>query len=248
MAFSQTPATCLEHVKNDWPRDGILRVEILIEAQATEVSGLKVGDIDLLYLRNKKGVVTILSSTTLPHEEGPQNFLATNPPTEYNPSEVLQTKSGDQTQRNEIESTAIPIESTPTSTRYFIQNHTGGVDETLYMGVTDMTSTYKNESSATVADVTADTESETTIEAQLITAEGYIVEYSLEYGFLRLSAEARQRLKIPVQVVTLDPKEDACFGDTFSKFILHKFLGYDDLLMASVKVLAEQEDNKGFLR
>lgn len=23
--FSQTPTTCLEHVKNDWPRDGIVR-------------------------------------------------------------------------------------------------------------------------------------------------------------------------------------------------------------------------------
>lgn len=29
MAFSKTPTTCLEHVKDSWPRDGILRVEIL---------------------------------------------------------------------------------------------------------------------------------------------------------------------------------------------------------------------------
>lgn len=76
----------------------------------------------------------------------------------------------------------------------------------------------------------------------------YIVEYSLEYGFLRLSPAARQRLNIPVKIVTLDPLNDECFGDTFSRFILDEFLGYDDLLMASVKTLAEQEDNKGFLR
>ena len=31
----------------------------------------------------------------------------------------------------------------------------------------------------------------------------YIVEYSLEYGFLRLSQATRQRLSIPVMVVTL---------------------------------------------
>lgn len=29
VAFSKTPTTCLEHVKDTWPRDGILRVEIL---------------------------------------------------------------------------------------------------------------------------------------------------------------------------------------------------------------------------
>lgn len=78
--------------------------------------------------------------------------------------------------------------------------------------------------------------------------ENYIVEYSLEYGFLRLSSATRERLKIPVHVVNLDPVKDKCFGDALSRFILKEFLGYDDLLMASVKVLAEQEDNKGYLR
>lgn len=78
--------------------------------------------------------------------------------------------------------------------------------------------------------------------------ENYIVEYSLEYGFLRLSSATRERLKIPIQVVNLDPDKDKCFGDPLSRFILKEFLGYDDLLMASVKVLAEEENNKGYLR
>lgn len=78
--------------------------------------------------------------------------------------------------------------------------------------------------------------------------EEYIVEYSLEYGFLRLSAATRQRLNVPVLVVALDPSRDSCFGDSFSRFILDEFLGYDDLLMASIKTLAESEDNKGYLR
>lgn len=29
ITFSRTPTTCLNHVKDSWPRDGILRVEIL---------------------------------------------------------------------------------------------------------------------------------------------------------------------------------------------------------------------------
>lgn len=51
-----------------------------------------------------------------------------------------------------------------------------------------------------------------------------------------------------MKIVTLDPGQDACFGDPISRKILDEFLGYDDLLMASIKTLAEQEDNKGYLR
>lgn len=42
--------------------------------------------------------------------------------------------------------------------------------------------------------------------------EEYIVEYSLEYGFLRLSQSTRQRLSIPVMVVTLGEWEAARAG------------------------------------
>lgn len=76
----------------------------------------------------------------------------------------------------------------------------------------------------------------------------YRVEYSLQYGFLRLSDQIRKRLNIPVMVVQLNPDNDTCFGDKLSRTMLREFLGYDDLLMTSVKTLAEQEDNRGFLR
>lgn len=76
----------------------------------------------------------------------------------------------------------------------------------------------------------------------------FIVEYSLEYGFLRLSNATRERMNIPVLYVYLNPDTDKCFGDNLSRFILEKFLGYDDLLMAALKTLAEKEDNKGYLR
>lgn len=42
-----------------------------------------------------------------------------------------------------------------------------------------------------------------------------------------------------------DPMKDECFGDRFSRFLLDEFLGYDDILMSSVKALAENEENKG---
>lgn len=39
--------------------------------------------------------------------------------------------------------------------------------------------------------------------------------------------------------------KDKCFGDNFSRFFLDQFLGYDDVLMSSIKQLAEEEANKG---
>lgn len=42
--------------------------------------------------------------------------------------------------------------------------------------------------------------------------------------------------------------KDECFGDSFSRFLLDEFLGYDDILMSSVKALAENEENKGQAR
>ena len=62
------------------------------------------------------------------------------------------------------------------------------------------------------------------------------------------STAVRQRLNITVKLVVLDPSKETCFGDTFSQFILSGFLGYDDVLMSSIKSLAEAESNKGFLR
>lgn len=46
-------------------------------------------------------------------------------------------------------------------------------------------------------------------------------------------------------VFPLDPTRDQCFGDRFSRLLLDEFLGYDDILMSSVKALAENEENKG---
>lgn len=49
----------------------------------------------------------------------------------------------------------------------------------------------------------------------------------------------------PVGVPPADPTRDQCFGDRFSRLLLAEFLGYDDILMSSVKGLAENEENKG---
>ncbi|KAH7638491.1 membralin-like protein [Dermatophagoides farinae] len=79
-------------------------------------------------------------------------------------------------------------------------------------------------------------------------SEPYIVEYSLEYGLLRLSEQMRDRYHVPVMKVVLNPETDKCFGDRTARFMLNNFLGYDDVLIGSIKQLAERENNRGFVR
>lgn len=74
ISYSQTPATCLEHLKTEgWPRDGILRVEILRpgDVKVPLKEGAEDMSDELTRLRNihKGGMVVIDPSTTLPHEE-----------------------------------------------------------------------------------------------------------------------------------------------------------------------------------
>lgn len=76
----------------------------------------------------------------------------------------------------------------------------------------------------------------------------YVVEYSLEHGYLRLSSEARSKLNISIMTVTLDPNKDSCFGDQLSRFILKYFLGYNDILLNSLKGLAENQSSRGFIK
>lgn len=55
----------------------------------------------------------------------------------------------------------------------------------------------------------------------------------------------RMRCNCSALLFSLDPTRDQCFGDRFSRLLLDEFLGYDDILMSSVKALAENEENKG---
>ncbi|CAH1394302.1 unnamed protein product [Nezara viridula] len=243
--FSRTPSICLEHVRNTWPRDGILRVEIV------KGSG---GNVNFYssFSEEEEHVIVINKA-----ESAINNF----------PNSVINVESstGDPIQRVKLNglfqnnSNFEPNEDNDVSnnTSYFQNKNFNTMDDNYQ--TTKMTSSEFNPNS-TLSEPTEHSYSESEITLKdnvsemdrlmkaVLPDEEYIVEYSLEYGMLRLSAATRQKLNIPVMVVTLDPDTDKCFGDALSRFILKELIGYDDLLMSSIKALAEDEDNKGYLR
>ncbi|XP_051028859.1 membralin isoform X2 [Acomys russatus] len=188
IVFSRSPINCLEHVRDRWPREGVLRVEVRHNSSRAPVvlqfcdgglSGLEL-EPEGLELEEELTVEMFTNSSI--------KFELDIEPKVFKPPGGADALNDSQD---------FPFPETP---------------------------------------------------AKVWPQDEYIVEYSLEYGFLRLSQATRQRLSIPVMVVTLDPTRDQCFGDRFSRLLLDEFLGYDDILMSSVKGLAENEENKGFLR
>uniref|UniRef100_A0A8C6V256 Transmembrane protein 259 n=1 Tax=Neogobius melanostomus TaxID=47308 RepID=A0A8C6V256_9GOBI len=194
IAFSRSPINCLEEVRERWPRDGILRVEIQ---------------------RNSTRAAVFLQY----YDAGFQEEL--------------------EAEDEEEEEEEMTVEMFDNSSVHFELDLEPRLKPSLVGGAVGAGGGPSLNESQDVSF------SPTT---KVWPQEEYIVEYSLEYGFLRLSQSTRQRLNIPVMVVTLDPMKDECFGDGFSRFLLDEFLGYDDILMSSVKALAENEENKGFLR
>ncbi|NXW07297.1 MBRL protein, partial [Fregetta grallaria] len=197
IAFSRSPINCLEHVREKWPRDGILRVEIQRNSSRAPIF--------LQFCGAEKFPGMVVESTAEEEEEEEEEMTV-----------------------DMFENSSIKFEL--------------DIEPKVFLKPSRVSSTEAlthNESQEF-----SFSEAATKVWPQ----EEYIVEYSLEYGFLRLSQSTRQRLSIPVMVVTLDPTRDQCFGDRFSRLLLDEFLGYDDILMSSVKALAENEENKGFLR
>uniref|UniRef100_A0A673WSZ4 Transmembrane protein 259 n=1 Tax=Salmo trutta TaxID=8032 RepID=A0A673WSZ4_SALTR len=197
IAFSRSPINCLEHVREKWPRDGILRVEIQRNSSRAPI---------FLQFYDTDGFQGLVKE---PEGEGGGGLGLEEMTLEMFDNSSVQFE--------------LDIEPRLKPSLSGIGLGGGGLNDSQDLSFS---------------------QSPTKVWPQ----EEYIVEYSLEYGFLRLSQTTRQRLNIPVMVVTLDPMKDQCFGDGFSRFLLDEFLGYDDILMSSVKALAENEENKGFLR
>ncbi|XP_013855767.1 membralin isoform X3 [Austrofundulus limnaeus] len=226
IAFSRSPINCLEGVRDRWPRDGILRVEIQRNSSRASV---------FLQKYESTGVRQALGANE-DRGKGPEAGLRATPPLEEDEEEM----TVDMFDSNGTEKFDLDLEAQLQPSVVGVGAAVGGVNDSQDVSFSHTPKGMQH---------LQDSDSELDMVTRTVWPQDeYIVEYSLEYGFLRLSQSTRQRLNIPVMVVTLDPMKDECFGDGFSRFLLDEFLGYDDILMSSVKALAENEENKGFLR
>lgn len=79
-------------------------------------------------------------------------------------------------------------------------------------------------------------------------AQKYIAEFTLKNEYLGLSPYLRNLSKIPVMLVLIEPTLNKCFNGSINQFFLKNIIGYDNLLISSVKLLKHDQDRGGYLR
>uniref|UniRef100_T1KWC2 Membralin n=1 Tax=Tetranychus urticae TaxID=32264 RepID=T1KWC2_TETUR len=242
---SVRPINCLENAQDLWPKEGILRVEIVYSSE-----NLESNEIGLL----SSSITSYNDSIDeLQNDPGGGEGAVTNSATE---GELISIPSKDESDVPDSPSES----SKPSFTSTLSSNYRKSINPTKSsdneMDTENMINLDANLSKSLInsqenssAELSEDDLSHLQMFARMVWPQVHrIVEYSLEYGFLRLTTTTREKLNIPVKVITLDPNRDKCFGGRFSRFLLKYFLGYDDILMGSLKALAEKQDNKGYVR
>ncbi|CAF3865869.1 unnamed protein product [Rotaria sordida] len=234
VVFNQKPVTCLSHLHDHWPRQGVLRVELFFEsppedynlqqsyAKEFQYSHFYNYDENQLNQSISKQYEKILPVIEIPMESLESDLFKESYPNMSINSSLLSSidYSSKSIMKNEAIATAQIIDHNSLSESQ--DNHD---NESLFDYVFNFDWL-----------------------KQLLIEEHYILEYSIEYGFLRLSPETRQRLNIEVLLVTLDVTNNTCFGNGLSRFMLDQFLGYQEILMSSIKQIAEKETHKGYVR
>ncbi|XP_027204847.2 uncharacterized protein LOC113798492 isoform X2 [Dermatophagoides pteronyssinus] len=206
--FIRSPLTCLDHVKQTWPKHGILRVQI--GDQESFLSTSANFKTDPKFLNDLNNMTTKMFPFT--YEQYQKDTY-----------DIIHPDYG---------SSYLKLKPIFSNKHYNKNSHSNSVfsNSESNIGENDPELTFLN------------------YKKNGAWSEPYIVEYSLEYGLLRLSEQMRERYHVPVMKVVLNPETDKCFGDRTARFMLNNFLGYDDVLIGSIKQLAERENNRGFVR
>ncbi|CAF4583339.1 unnamed protein product, partial [Rotaria sp. Silwood2] len=234
VVFNQKRVTCLSHLHDHWPRQGVLRVELFFESppegynlqqsyakefQYSHFYNYDENQLNQSISKQNEGILPVIE---IPIEPLESDLLKESYPNMSINSSLLTSidYSSKSIMKNEAIETAQIIDD-----NYLSESQDNHDNESLfdYLFNFDWIK-------------------------QLLIEEHYILEYSIEYGFLRLSPETRQRLNIEVLLVTLDVTNNTGFGNGLSRFMLDQFLGYQEIFMSSIKQLAEKETHKGYVR
>ncbi|KAI6179289.1 hypothetical protein M3Y98_00594400 [Aphelenchoides besseyi] len=177
--YSRYPGTCLNNIKERWPRKGILRVEVISNLKQFESQFYGLKDSTKFNLRD----ILMRGPKAIPEEAKGGSILSTinfdfanNDDFALNDNDLL-----------EIDLIIQPVFS-------------------------------------------------------------YVVEYSLYHGLLKLPAHLRRDYKIEQMVYRIDGENDFCLLNWTTRFFTRHLIGVDDVIMSSLKALAENDTEKGFLR
>lgn len=220
LAFVRAPVNCLEKEARSWSREGVLRIEISLDESAS-----KPFNISQYYNKSLASHFSKIQKERKRYMEKLKQQKAV---------EKLAIKLP--IVEEDIEFEVLDPEKTPVFINRTVHFRDSVSDPDCFSPIT-----------TTLTDTEMFTASDMFF-TQVWHHEKYIIEYSLEYGFLRLSPSARHNTSVKVHTVVLDPFKDKCFGNQFSRGLLKYVLGYGDILMGSLRYLVDKDDSKGYVR
>jgi len=172
VVFNQKPVTCLSHLHDSWPRQGVLRVELFFESPPEDYN------LQQSYAKEFQ----------YNHDDNERNYSLSKQNQSVFPIAEIQIEP----LKNDLLEELYPNMSINSSLLSSI--------ETIQNAEIINENSQDNES---LFDIILDFLFNFDWLKQLIIEDQHILEYSLEYGFLRLPPETRQRLNIEVLLVTL---------------------------------------------
>ena len=192
VVFNQKPVTCLSHLHDTWPRDGVLRVELFFQTPPEDY------DLEQSYAKEYQ------NNYVHNRDENDENISPTNQSSEVRREEHFVFKSilyrSQQFPVSEISVDTSGNSSLGESYPNMSINYSLIPPDTSLIDI-------MSDAPIEQSDDEDDVEDESLFNfdwiKQLLIEEQHILEYSLEYGFLRLSPETRKRLGIEVLLVTL---------------------------------------------
>ncbi|KAL6737657.1 hypothetical protein Aduo_011284 [Ancylostoma duodenale] len=243
--FTRSSTTCLDHIKDSWPRDGVVRLEVVHNLRMLEYKENWIN-----WYKNEWSQMTCSFNPVDVLLYGPQAMPAELRARKPRHAEKLQAQNKSGVKREEREA---PRESSLLS--YFLR-----VPTELLLN-NDQSSDYgpyeeyeeSEEYSGTVFEQEADAETAFSEHfRQRFKPEDafryeYRVEYSLLYGILRLPVSFRHKHNITTLWARVDADSE-CFGDAFSRRVMRAVVGFEDVVMASLRALAQnssEDDSSG---
>ncbi|EPB80647.1 hypothetical protein ANCCEY_00215 [Ancylostoma ceylanicum] len=245
LMFTRSSTTCLDHIKDSWPRDGVVRLEVVHNLRMLEYKENWIN-----WYKNERSQMTCSFNPVDVLLYGPQAMPAELRAGKPRHTEKLAVQNKSAGKREEREA---PRESGLLS--YFLR-----VPTELLLN-NDQSSDYgpyeeyeeSEEYSGNVFEQEADAETAFSEHfRQRFKPEDafryeYRVEYSLLYGILRLPVSFRHKHNITTLWARVDADSE-CFGDAFSRRVMRAVVGFEDVVMASLRALAQnssEDDSSG---
>nr|CDJ90471.1 Membralin domain containing protein [Haemonchus contortus] len=229
LMFTRSSATCLDHIRDTWPRDGVVRLEVVHNLRTLEY---KENWINWYKTERSQMKCTFNPADVLRY--GPQAM----------PAEVREGR-GKNLQKLKHEPAERESHTGSSLLSYFLRVPTELLlnnDDTL--DYADSTEDVDGEYGESLYEVEADAETAFSehfrrhFKPEDAFRYEYRVEYSLLYGILRLPVSFRHKHNITTLWARVDADSE-CFGDTFSRRVMRAVVGFEDVVMASLRALAQ---------